>query len=79
MSVPQEMAYYLPAKYRKWVYTALFVVGLALGATTAGFVAVAAALPTWLIAAQAVYGYLATASQFVARANMAPESHEDAA
>lgn len=69
-----DIAYYIPAKYRKVGYTVLTVLGLILGATTAGFLAAGAGLPVALIVAQAVFGYVSTAFHFVARVNVAPES-----
>lgn len=69
-----DIAVFIPAKYRKVAYAVLALVGLALGATTVGFVAVAATLPKWLVAAQAVFGFVSAATGFVARANVAPET-----
>jgi hypothetical protein len=78
MSVTQDVAYYLPAKYRKALYTTLSVVGLVLLATTTGFLAVAATLPKWLIAAQAVFGVISTATHYVAKVNVPSQAVEDA-
>lgn len=72
-----DIAYYIPAKYRKIGYTALAVIGLALGATTAGVVAAGVSYPTALVVAQAVYGYVSTAFHFVARVNVAPQTPQN--
>lgn len=69
-----EIAYFIPEKYRKTLYTVLFVLGVVLGATTAGFGAVAATFPKWLAVAWAVYGYVSTATHYVAKVNTAPEA-----
>lgn len=65
-----DIAYFIPPKYQKIAHTILAVVGLILGATTVGFLAAQVTLPMWLIVAQAVFGYVATAFHFVARVNV---------
>jgi hypothetical protein len=74
MSNIQEVANFIPAKYQKILHVALVVVGVLLGATTAGFVAIAATLPKWLVAVNAAYVYVSTAAHYVAHRNVAPES-----
>lgn len=73
-----DIAYYIPNKYRKTVYTILSIIGLSLLATTAGFVAIAATLPKWLIFTQAVFGVVSTSAHLVARANVPSETPSDA-
>lgn len=68
-----DIAVFIPAKYRNLLYVTLALTGLVLVATAAGFVAVAVALPKWLIAAQAAYGVVAPVGFAVAKANVAPE------
>jgi hypothetical protein len=73
-NVATDIAYFIPAKYRKILYTVLFVAGVILTATGAGYVAVGAALPKALVAANAVLVSLSTAVHFMARANVPSES-----
>lgn len=68
----------LTPKQRKLAYTALVLVGLALGAIQAGYLAVGLTAPLWHKAALAVYAYVSTAGFGLARGNVASESREDA-
>lgn len=74
MSTAQDMAQFIPDKYRKILYTVLYVVGAVLIATSAGYAAVAVALPKWLIFAWAAYGTVSAPAQFVAKSNVAPQT-----
>jgi hypothetical protein len=74
MSTVQDIAHYIPKKYRDALYVTLVVVGVLLGATTAGIFAVAATLPKWLIAANAAYIYVSTATHYLAHRNVPPET-----
>lgn len=71
----------IPAKYRTILYTVLGIVGVVLGAIQVAFLAAATALPTAAIAlpkalviAWAVYGYLCTAANYVAKRHVTPET-----
>lgn len=74
MSTIQDISYFIPQKYRRTIYAALAFVGLALACTTVGFLALALALPKWLVAAQAVFGVLSTATHYVAKTNTPPDA-----
>ena len=54
---------------RKTVYTAFWLVGLALGATQVAFASTSAGQPDWLTVALAVYAFLGTGVGYTASAN----------
>lgn len=63
----------LPERARQVVYAVYAFIGVALGATLAGFAAVPdATVPTWFVVAGAVYAFLGTALGFTAAANVTP-------
>jgi hypothetical protein len=60
----------LPAVWRLRFYLAYALVGVALGATGAGFLAAGVVSPVWLLVAGAVYQHVGAAFGLVAAANV---------
>ena len=65
---------YFSAAQRQNIYLGYASVGIVLGAIMAAFGALSMALPEWLVATQAVYGYVGTATNLVAAANVTPDA-----
>ena len=72
-----DIAYFIPAKYRKGIYTALFYAGILLGAVTVGFATAGAGVPTAVLVAGSVLGYIGSAVGYVAKANTPSETPQD--
>lgn len=68
---------YIPAAYRKVVYTVLGIAGALVGALSVGFVAAGASVPVVLVGIAAALGYLSPVSNLLARKNVESESVED--
>jgi Trk-type K+ transport system membrane component len=62
----------IAAPKRKAVYAVYSIIGLAIGATQAGFGAVAYATPDWLKIFTAVYAFIGTAIGATAASNVGP-------
>lgn len=60
----------IPNEIRKYIYASYALVGIVLGAVFAGFGALGITAPDWLMVAQAVYGYIGTATNLVALGNV---------
>jgi len=67
----------LTPKSRKIAYLIFAIVGVALGATVAGFAAAAVAIPMVVKVALAVYSYLGVAFGFTAAANTPSETPQN--
>lgn len=70
----QELAYFIPAKYRAAIYTILLVACVLVASATGGLVAAGIALPKWLVAVNAALTPLSAAAHYLAKRNVAPET-----
>lgn len=74
ISTIQEVAYFIPPKYRKIIYAVLMTACLVVTAVMGGLVTAGIALPKWLIAVNAALTPLSAGAHYVAKRNVAPES-----
>ena len=68
---------YIPAKARQYIYLSYSGVGIVMGAILAGYGSLQMVTPDWLVVAQAVYGYVGTATNIVAASNVTPEAEPE--
>lgn len=70
----QEIAIFIPAKYRKAVYATLLTACLLVTAAMGGLVAAGIAIPKWLIAVNAALTPLSAGAHYLAKRNVPSES-----
>jgi len=70
----QEIAYYIPPKYRKAIYAVLLTACLLVTLAMGGLVAGGYVVPKWLIAINAALTPLSAGGHYLAKRNVAPET-----